>query len=59
MGQHKYNEVAIKAKNNEIPPKKKPMGKKETDRYIKNLIWQYLYENIPGTAEMMYQLNKY
>ena len=34
MGQHKYNPTAIKAKNGELPPKEKPIGKREADRII-------------------------
>lgn len=34
MGEHKYNPTAIAAKNGEIPPKKKPMGKAETDKWV-------------------------
>lgn len=29
MGQHKYNQTAIKAKNGEIPPKPPRMSKRE------------------------------
>lgn len=29
MGQHKYNPIAIKAKNGEIPPKPPRMSKRE------------------------------
>lgn len=31
MGQHKYNPTAIAAKNGELPPKPKPMSKRERD----------------------------
>ena len=34
MGQHKTNPVAIAAKNGELPPKKKSMGKRERERMI-------------------------
>ena len=34
MGQHKYNPTAIKAKNGELPPKPKKMGKRESDRLL-------------------------
>ena len=34
MGQHKYNPTAIAAKNGELPPKPKPMGKRELDRLL-------------------------
>lgn len=31
MGQHKYNPKAIAAKNGEIPPKPKPLSKRERE----------------------------
>lgn len=34
MGQHKYNKTAIAAKNGELPPKEKPMSKRERERMI-------------------------
>ena len=34
MGQHKYNPVAIAAKNGLIPPKPKNPGKKERDAFL-------------------------
>lgn len=34
MGQHKYNPTAIKAKNGELPPKARPISKRESDRIM-------------------------
>lgn len=34
MGQHKHNPTAIAAKNGELPPKPKKMGKREWERMI-------------------------
>lgn len=34
MGQHKHNPTAIAAKNGELPPKPKPMGKREWERML-------------------------
>ena len=34
MGQHKHNPTAIAAKNGELPPKPKPIGKRERERLI-------------------------
>lgn len=31
MGQHKYNPKAIAAKNGEVPPKPKPLSKRERE----------------------------
>lgn len=38
MGQHKTNPTAIAAKNGELPPKKKPMGKRERERMVEQKI---------------------
>lgn len=34
MGQHKHNPTAIAAKNGELPPKPKKMGKREAERWL-------------------------
>lgn len=34
MGEHKTNPVAIAAKKGELPPKKKPLSKRETERLL-------------------------
>lgn len=34
MGQHKHNPTAIAAKNGELPPKPKKMGKREAERLL-------------------------
>ena len=38
MGQHKHNPVAIAAKNGELPPKKKPMSKREQEAWLRQAI---------------------
>lgn len=38
MGQHKYNQNAIKAKNEELPPKKKPMSKRKRKAVLRKQI---------------------
>ena len=38
MGQHKYNPVAIAAKNGELPPKPKKMSKREMDRILYSMV---------------------
>lgn len=43
MGQHKTNPTAIKAKAGEIPPKKKPMGKRERERIIQAQIMKMIF----------------
>ena len=34
MGQAKHNPIAIAAKNGELPPKKKKMSKRESERLV-------------------------
>lgn len=46
MGQHKYNPTAIAAKNGELPPKPKPMGKKELDRRLYAKCAEVLYGSL-------------
>ena len=38
MGQHKYNPVAIAAKNGEIPPKPKKPSKREREAMLQNAV---------------------
>ena len=46
MGQHKYNPTAIKAKNGELPPKPKKMGKRESDRLLYAECQRILYGHL-------------
>ena len=43
MGQHKTNPTAIKAKAGEIPPKKKPLSKRERERIIQAQIMKMIF----------------
>lgn len=38
MGQHKYNLVAIAAKNGELPQKPKKPSKREKEMYLQNAV---------------------
>lgn len=38
MGQHKYNPTAIAAKNGELDPKPRRIGKRERDRLLQAMI---------------------
>jgi hypothetical protein len=44
MGQHKYNPTAIAAKNGELQPKPKSMGKRETERMIYAKCQEIMYK---------------
>ena len=48
MGQHKYNQTAIKAKNGEIEPKKKPSANPIT----KAEVYEKMKDKIPMYREM-------
>lgn len=43
MGQHKYNPTAIKAKNGEIEPKKKPIANPITKTELYEMMKWWLY----------------
>lgn len=44
MGHHKYNPTAIAAKNGELPPKEKPIGKREAERLVYEKCKEILYK---------------
>lgn len=44
MGQHKYNQTAIKAKNGEIPPKPPKMSKREQMMILDVMVAQMMRE---------------
>ena len=46
MGQHKTNPTAIAAKKGELPPKEKPMGKRERERLLYAKCAEILYGNL-------------
>lgn len=48
MGEHKYNPTAIAFKNGEIPPKKKPVGKAETNKWVYEWIREHTLLPIMG-----------
>lgn len=43
MGQHKHNPTAAAAKNGELPPKPKPIGKREAERRLMAKCQEILY----------------
>lgn len=49
MGQHKYNQTAIKAKNGELPPKPKKLGKRESERMIYTKCKEIVYKPLIDT----------
>ena len=38
MGEHKHNPTAIAAKNSELPPKQRPMSKRQMDAIMRKRI---------------------
>ena len=46
MGQHKHNPTAISAKNGELPPKQKKMGKRERDRLLYAKCQEIVYRSL-------------
>lgn len=58
MGQHKHNPTAIAAKNGELPPKKKPMGKRERDRLFYAKCQEILYKPLVDAYVKMQMKNE-
>ena len=58
MGQHKHNPTAIAAKNGELPPKPKKMGKREAERLMyakcKEILYKPLIEAYNNMQETDY-----
>lgn len=46
MGQHKYNPTAIAAKEGKIPPKKKRLGKRQSEWLMQKMIENELRKRI-------------
>lgn len=44
MGEHKHNPTAIAAKKGELPPKKKPLGKREAMRIVEVKTKEIIYK---------------
>lgn len=53
MGQHKYNQTAIDAKDGKLPPKPKKMSKRERDRLLDAKIKEVLYKPFGEAFEVM------
>lgn len=53
MGQHKYNPVAIAAKNGELPPKPPKKSKRQRDAEMRMAVLAALEKHAPGTAAIM------
>lgn len=47
MGQHKHNPKAIMAKNNELPPKPKPLSQREINSLLEELAMQAIEQKTP------------
>ena len=59
MGQHKYNPTAIAAKNGELPPKPKKMGKREAERLMYAKCAEILYKPLVDAYEKMQETDYY
>ena len=46
MGQHKFNPNVQAAKNGELPPKKKKMSKRESERWLRKAVEDRVYNQI-------------
>ena len=59
MGQHKYNPTAIAAKNGELHPKPKQMGKREAERLLHTKCQEILYRPLIEAYEKMQETDYY
>lgn len=59
MGQHKHNPTAIAAKNGELPPKPKKMGKRESERLLYAKCAEILYKPLIEAYEKMQETDYY
>lgn len=59
MGQHKYNPTAIAAKNGELPPKPKQIGKREAERLLHAKCQEILYRPLIEAYEKMQETDYY
>ena len=53
MGEHKHNPTAIAAKNGELKPKPKGMGKREAERYLRALCYEAITRPLREVAGKM------
>lgn len=56
MGQHKYNPNVQAAKNGELPPKKKKMSKRESERLVFKMLEEEIVEkfyNNPALPDLL------
>lgn len=54
MGQHKYNPTAIAAANGELPPKPKKLGKRKSERLLKQMICAEMYNRTGVSPSINY-----
>ena len=53
MGQHKYNQTAIDAKNGKLKPKKRGLSKRERDRMLYAKCKEVLYKPFADAYDKM------
>lgn len=56
MGQHKHNPTAIAAKNGEIPPKRRPLSKREKEAILRAEMLQALQKKGLATPMMLAEM---
>ena len=53
MGEHKYNQTAIAAKEGKLPPKKKKKDKREVDRVLYAKCQEIIYKPLIEAYEQL------
>lgn len=58
MGQHKYNPTAIAAAKGELPPKPKPIGKRQSERILRMMMLAEMERQAPGLLALVSKIYK-
>lgn len=58
MGQHKNNPTAIAAAKGELPPKPKPIGKRQSERMLRMMMLEEMEKRAPGLTSLMSRIYK-
>ena len=58
MGQHKYNPTAIAAAKGELPPKPKPIGKRQSERILRMMMLAEMEIQAPELSALVSQIYK-
>ena len=58
MGQHKHNPTAIAAKNGELPPREKPLSKRDRERMFLAALQEKWHEPLTNVYEELQKMGQ-